>query len=85
MTYWNINTNAPWSETAVAHILNPSYADRHAAGRRIIAPFVVPDGMATIPGTRRIEIDGDTVREIYDVQTQDEADAAAYQEQLKRR
>jgi hypothetical protein len=74
MTYWNIITNAPWSESTVAHILNPSDADRYAAGRREVIPAKVPDGHVVT--ARRVEIDGDTAREVVETVSQAEYDAA---------
>jgi len=75
MSYYNINTLTPWSEQAVAHISNPSDADRYAHGRRELVPFAAPEGMVAVPGTSRIERDGDTVREGYDVETPEQAAA----------
>jgi len=75
MSYYNINTLTPWSDASVRHISNPTDADRHAHGRRELVPFAAPEGMVAIPGTRRIERDGDTVRERYDVETPEQAAA----------
>jgi len=74
-TYYDINALVPWSDAAVRHISNPSDFDRYRAGRRELVPFVPEDGMVVIPGTRRVERDGDTVREVYD--TEHEAEAVA--------
>ena len=84
MQYWNITTDTVWSDRAVKNIINPTNTDRYAAGRREIVLFSAPDGYVPIPRTKRIEIDGDTVREVYDVQTKtaatEEADAIAQAE-----
>ena len=69
--------------TDTGYINQPTTDQLKAAGwlLKAVVPFVVPEGYQKIAGTRRIEVEGDTASEVYDIETNAEAEARAIAKQ----
>jgi len=61
--------------------VSPTAVEYRAAGWRSFVSFVVPDGYATVMGTRRLVVDGDAVAETWDVETVADAEQRRFVEQ----
>ena len=87
MTYYNVYSAHEHATLPASYpdvLGSPDWPLHYARGWRELLPFVVPDGYATIPGTRRIEVNADVPCEVWDIDTADAAQERAEVEQASR-